>query len=111
MSVHKIDRISSDIKREISFILRDLNNPQIQNLVSVVRIYVTSDLAVCRVYLSIMGDEKSSRKTFRALESASGFVRRELALRLKLRRTPEIKFLKTNSIEYGAKLEKIFKEI
>ncbi|MDR0404901.1 MAG: 30S ribosome-binding factor RbfA [Oscillospiraceae bacterium] len=110
MSVHKIDRISSDIKREISLILGELDNPRIRSIISVVRVDVTQDLSICRVYVSIMGEASNSAQTFKILRVASGFIRKRLSLRLSLRRTPEVRFIRTNSIEYGAKLEKIFGE-
>ncbi|MBQ7075412.1 MAG: 30S ribosome-binding factor RbfA, partial [Clostridia bacterium] len=63
----------------------------------------------CVVFVSVLGDEQVQNDAIAGLNSASGFVRRELGSRLKLRISPEITFNLDHSIEYGAHINEILK--
>ncbi|MDR3179082.1 MAG: 30S ribosome-binding factor RbfA [Oscillospiraceae bacterium] len=112
MNNYRIKRISSSIKKELSCILRDLNSFEIQrNLLSIVKVSVSQDLSVCKVYISILKSKVRSYDVFASIQSSSKFIRKELAKRLQLKRTPEIKFYKTDSIEYAIKLKKVLEDL
>ena len=103
MAGHKIDRTTEDIRRELTAIFRELKDPRVSGtMLSIVRVEVTNDLSYCTVYVSSMNGINSAREALRGLRSASGYIRRELGGRLRLRHVPECIFKATDSIEYGA---------
>ena len=108
---NRIDRIDEEYKKELSNIIdRELKDPNITGLISVTKVKVTTDLKYAKVYVSIMGS-KNLKDTMKGLKNASGYIRTELAKRINLRNTPEIIFEIDDSIEYGAKIDNILKEI
>lgn len=109
MSV-KIDRIASNMVREISMILmEEVKNPDIK-FVTITECKVTNDLSFAKVYFTVL-DETKKESTIEALKSASGFIRKELAERMEIRHIPELEFIFDESIEYGNKIEKIIDKI
>ena len=111
MSFKRTDRINEEIKKELSSIIRELKDPRITTLVSVVNVSVTKDLKFAKAYISVFGDEKSQKGVIDALKSASGFIRREIGHRINLRATPEFTFVLDNSIEYGAHINQVLKNL
>ncbi len=111
MAGHRLDRTTEDIRREISAILRELKDPRVQGLVSVVRVEVTNDLSYCKVYVSSMEGLEQAKTAAAGLKSAGGFIRRELANRLRLRHVPALLFQATDSIEYSANISRMLGEL
>lgn len=108
---NRINRIDEELKKEISHIITyDIKNPNITGLISVTKVKVTPDLKYAKVYISIL-NSKNTKETFANLKKASGYVRTEIAKRINLRITPEILFELDDSIEYGAKIDSILKDI
>lgn len=108
---NRINRIDEEYKKELSNIIdRELKDPNITGLISVTKVKVSTDLKYAKVYVSIMG-AKNLQETMKGLKNASGYIRTELAKRINLRNTPEITFEIDDSIEYGAKIDNILKEI
>ena len=108
------ERINTAIKEELSLILRDMKDPRLSMMTSVLRCDTSRDLNYCKVYYIVMGDEEVREETAQALRSGMGFLRRELAQRLNLRQTPELTFIHDDSMEYsiylGEKLKQIHEE-
>ena len=112
MSNYRISRISEEIKRELSQMIRDeIKDPRVKGLISVTHAEVTNDLRYAKVYVStlLLGEEESS--VLKGLKQASGYMRSELAKRLQLRLTPELVFKKDDSIEHGSKINEIISNI
>lgn len=108
----KNTRINMEVQRELSQIIRsEIKDPRIHPLTSVVAVEVTPDLKYCKAYISVLGDEEAGKATIEGLRSAASFVRRELAHRVNLRNTPEIKFILDQSIEYGVNMSKLIDEV
>ena len=108
----KNTRINMEVQRELSQIIRsEIKDPRIHPLTSVVAVEVTPDLKYCKAYISVLGDEEAGKATIEGLRSAASFVRRELAHRVNLRNTPEIKFVLDQSIEYGVNMSKLIDEV
>ena len=108
----KNTRINMEVQRELSEIIRSgIKDPRIHPMTSVVAVEVTPDLKYCKAYISVLGDEEAAKATVEGLRSASSYVRRELARRVNLRNTPEIKFILDQSIEYGVKMSKLIDEV
>ena len=101
-----------EVQRELSQIIRSgIKDPRIHPMTSVVAVEVTPDLKYCKAYISVLGDEEAGKATIEGLRSAASFVRRELAHRVNLRNTPEIKFILDQSIEYGISMSKLIDDV
>ena len=107
MAANRINRINEEVRRELSEVLRDLKDPRVPMMTSVVSVSVTSDLRYATVYVSIFGSAEEKKEALKALKSSAGFVRRELGHRLNLRYTPEIIYKDDNSIEHGARINEL----
>ncbi|MBQ6376977.1 MAG: 30S ribosome-binding factor RbfA [Lachnospiraceae bacterium] len=102
----KNQRVSGEVQRELSSIIRELKDPRIAVMTTVSDTYVAPDLKTCKVYISVLGDEETQRETMEGLMSARGFMRRELAHRLNLRYTPELTLIADHSIGRGVEMSK-----
>ena len=103
----KNTRVNAEVQRELSTILRGgIKDPRVAPMTSVVAVEVAPDLKTCKAYISVLGDEKAQADTLKGLQSAEGYIRRELAHTLNMRNTPEIKFVLDQSIEYGVRMSK-----
>ena len=107
---NRLSRIEEELKKEISNIINyDLRNSNITGMVSVTKVKVSPDLSRARVFVTMYNSNK--KNTLAALKSSSGYIRSEIAHRINLRVTPEIIFEFDESIEYGARIDSILKEI
>ena len=105
-------QINQAIRREISELLfRHVNDPRIKGIISVTEVDVTSDLMQARVFVSAMGSEEEKAEMFEGLAAASGFLRRELGARLRMRYIPKLMFEKDNSIEKGEHLLQLIEQV
>jgi ribosome-binding factor A len=94
-----------------SLISREIKDPRINPMTSVVAVEVSPDLKTARVYISVLGDEASKESTRLGLKSAASYMRGQLAKTLNLRNTPELTFYIDNSIEYGVNMSKLIDEV
>ena len=112
MASNHIQRVNDDIRRTLADLLRQVKDPRVQqgDLVSIVRTETTGDLRFCKVYLSVLGqvDEKEFK---RGLRSCSGWLRHELGSALSLRYTPELLFELDHSIEHGAHINDLIRDL
>ena len=103
----KNTRVNVEVQRELSNIIRGgIKDPRVAPMTSVVAVEVAPDLKTCKAYVSVFGDDKAQADTVKGLQSAEGFIRRELARKLNMRNTPEIKFVIDQSIAYGVAMSK-----
>ena len=108
----KNTRINGEVQRELSRIIsREIKDPRIAPMTSVVDAVVTSDLKQCKAYISVLGNDEEKEETMNGLNSAVGYIRRELAHSINLRNTPEITFILDDSIEYGVNMSKKIDEL
>ena len=108
----KNTRINGEVLKELSNIIRsEIKDPRINPMTSVVAVEVAPDLKTCKAYISVLGDEKSQKDTITGLKSAEGYIRRQLARTVNLRNTPEIRFIRDQSIEYGINMSKLIDEV
>lgn len=107
----RLGRIEEEYKKELSQIIGyELKNPNVTGLISVTKVKVSNDLKYAKVYVSIL-NAKNLKDTLAGLKKSSGFIRSELAKRVNLRNTPELVFELDDSLEYGAKIDTILREI
>ena len=108
---NRLGRIDEEFKKEISNIISyDLKEPKITGMISVTRVKVTPDLRYAKIWVSIL-NAKNIKETLDGLKKSAGFIRGELAKRINLRYTPELTFVIDDSLEYGAKIDSILKDI
>ena len=108
----KNTRVNGEVQRELSNIIRGgIKDPRVAPMTSVVAVEVAPDLKTCKAYISVLGDEKAQADTVKGLQSAEGYIRRELARKLNLRNTPEIKFVMDQSIAYGVAMSKMIDDV
>ena len=89
MPGHKLDRITEDVRRELSAILREVKDPRVKDcFLSIVRVDVTNDLSYCTVYVSTMEGLDRTKTAVQGLKSAAGFIRRASARRVAVRPVP-----------------------
>ena len=108
----KNTRVNGEVQRELSNISRGgIKDPRVAPMTSVVAVEVAPDLKTCKAYISVLGDEKAQEDTIKGLQSAEGYIRRELARKLNMRNTPEIKFVMDQSIAYGVAMSKMIDDV
>ena len=107
MAGYKINRITSDIRIALAELLREVKDPRVSKLLSIVKVDVSGDLSYATVYVSAIEGFDKTVESVKGLKNAAGFLRRELGMRLKLRKTPELRFVADNSIEHSANISKI----
>jgi len=105
MAKYRVDRTSEDIIREISAIMRELNDPRVKDkILSIVHAEVSNDLSYAKINISALDGFDASVQAVNGLTAATGYIRRELGKRFKLRIVPELRFIADNSIEHGAEI-------
>lgn len=106
----KLERIASNIMKELSYIFaNEVKDQHIKNVI-ITDCKVTSDLSFAKVYFRLL-DETKKADTLKGLQKAAGYVRRELAERVEIRHIPELTFVYDDSIDYGEKIEDILEQI
>ncbi len=108
MAGYKINRVTSDIRLCLSELLREIKDPRVSKMLSIVKLDVSGDMSYATVYVSaIEGSEKTEESVKALNKNAGGYIRRELGSRMKLRKVPELRFIADNSIENSAHISKI----
>ena len=108
---NRTDRISEEVKRELSAVVRALKDPRIPMMTTVVTVRVTKDLKFAKAYISVMGTDEEKKDCIKGLKAAAGFIRREVGNRINLRCVPEFSFELDTTIEYGAHINKLLNDI
>ncbi|MBO4733925.1 MAG: 30S ribosome-binding factor RbfA [Clostridia bacterium] len=110
MAGYKINRVTSDIQLCLSELLREVKDPRVSKLLSIVKLDVSGDMSYAAVYVSAIEGGEATAESVKALnKSACGFLRRELGSRMKLRKVPQLRFIADNSIEKSNDILSIIK--
>lgn len=112
-SYKRSDRVSSLLKEEVSdIILNELKDPRIDGLrTTVMDAEISDNLRNATIKISVRGDEEKSKRVMQGLESAKGYIRREIGQRIRLRITPEIRFVLDHSIDYIMQVDKLLRQV
>jgi ribosome-binding factor A len=111
MKGKRAEKVGDQIRQEISeMLLRGLKDPRI-GFVTITKVAVSDDLRQAKVYYSVFGGDEEKEDSHQGLESATGFIKRELGRRLRLKYMPEITFLFDDSLEYGAHIEELLQKV
>lgn len=109
MAKRRNNRLSGEMKKAISEIIRtDVKDPRISELMSITEVHVTEDLKYAKIYVS---DYNDVEQTLTALQSAKGFIRKEIGKKIKMRIIPELLFIKDDSIEKGLYMSSLIDKV
>ena len=108
----RAERVSSIIQQELSYLLREqVNDPRLTSLISITKVSTSPDLRLTKVFISTLGNEVNKNEILQGFAAASGFLRKQLANRLKLKHTPELSFHLDDSIERGAEVLSLIEQV
>jgi ribosome-binding factor A len=108
----RLERLNGLFREELSdLLLRQLKDPRLAQFVSITRVIISPDLSHARVFVSVMGSEEEKASTLEGLTAAANYLRRELNNRISLRRMPELSFRRDDSLEQGAHVLDLLKQI
>ena len=111
MASNRIGRINEEIQKELANLIRNLKDPRVQDtMISITHVETTPDLRYAKVYVSFLQEERA-KDALKGLQSAGGYLRRELGRALNLRYTPELNWALDDSITYGAKMLKLINSL
>ncbi len=114
MATHRrVERVSSLIKREVSqMLINGIKDDRVgAGMVSITDVDVSKDLQHAKIFVSIYGTQAAKIETMEGLIASTPFVRKELGQRIRLRRTPEIKFIEDHSLERGDRIIELINRI
>ena len=112
MAFTRFDRINEEIKNALSEIIREMKDPRISPLTTVMRAEATNDLKQCKVQISVYDkNDEARRETVAQLNRAEGFIAREIGRRIDLRHIPTFEFRLDDSIEYSVHISEILNRL
>ena len=108
----RYDRINEELKKALSEIVREMKDPRISPMTTILRVEATNDLKLAKVKVSVYDKSDDIRKeTVAQLNRAEGFIARELGKRVDTRRIPTLKFTLDDSIEYAVHISEIINQL
>jgi ribosome-binding factor A len=111
MQHKRADKVAETIHEIICSVLsRGLNDPRI-GFVTITAVELCDDLSLAKIFFTVIGDDKAKKDTEAGLNSAKGFIRREVGKNLTIRHTPELLFKYDSSLDYASRIDSILKEI
>ena len=109
MPSNRIGRINEEIQRELAALIPTVKDPRVSGMISVTAVETTPDLKFAKIYISAL-DRGGEEQVLKGLKSASGYLRRELGRSLNLRYTPELTFVRDDSINKGAHILEMLRD-
>lgn len=111
MTINRAERVAELVKAELShIIMTELRDPRV-GFITITDVKMSSDLRHAKIYFSMLGDKEERDRTIAGLKQATGFLRRELGHRLRLRYCPTLSFYFDTSIEYGAHIDQLMERL
>ena len=111
MANYRRGRINDEMQKEVAQILREVKDPRVSGaFVSVIAAEVTPDLKYAKIFYSFL-NQSDPKEVARGLKAASGYIRRELSVRMNLRITPELTFIRDTSLAHGAHIASLLHKI
>ena len=111
MASNRIGRINEEIQKELASLIRNLKDPRVQDtMISITHVETTPDLRYAKVYVSFLQEDRA-KDALKGLQSAGGYLRRELGSALNLRYTPQLNWALDDSITYGAKMMQLINSL
>lgn len=110
MSATRMGRINEEIQRTLADLIRTVKDPRVQGLISITAVDTTADLKYAKVYVSALG-QNDVDQVVKGLKSAAGYLRRELGRAVNLRATPELTFIRDDSMAKGAHILQVMEDL
>ena len=108
----RAERLGEQLQRELAQLIQfELNDPRLASMITLNGVKVAKDLAVAKVYVTVLGDDEHVALALEGLRSAAGCLRRELGGRLTLRSTPKLVFVYDESVRRGERLSKLIDDV
>ena len=108
----RTDRVNEQLREEISALLaRQINDPRLNGVISITRVITSGDLRSARVFISVMGREKTKKAALEGIQSAATFLRRELRDRINMRHTPFMTYELDGSLEEADKVLRLMNQV
>lgn len=107
MPSYKVGRVAEDIKRELAYIIREVKDPRVTGILSIVKVDLTNDLSYAKVYVSAVEGYDTAKKSVEGLKNAIPFIRGRLNDKIRLRKMPELKFIADDTVQYAEDISKI----
>ena len=108
----RTDRVNEQLRKEISALLaRQINDPRLNGVISITRVITSGDLRSARVFISVMGGEKTKKAALEGIRSAATFLRRELRDRINMRHTPFMTYELDGSLEEADKVLRLMNQV
>ena len=115
MAKYRQNRINDAVALELAVIIREVKDPRVsESMITITSADVTADLKYAKIYYSVLGmddDKEQMKELAKGLRSAAGFMRGQLAKRLNLRATPELTFIRDESVAHGVKIAGIINSL
>lgn len=112
MREKRVQRIGEELRRVISDIIRSkIKDPRIPEIISVTNVLVTNDLSFAKIFIEIMGTKEEQEAALEGLNSAKGFIKKEISSEVKLRQMPELIFILDETLDINLKMEKLIEEV
>ncbi len=112
MREKRVQRIGEELRRVISDIIRSkIKDPRIPEIISVTNVLVTNDLSFAKIFVEIMGTKEEQEAALEGLNSAKGFIKKEISSEVKLRQMPELIFILDETLDINLKMEKLIEEV
>ena len=107
----RLERVAEEIREAVSEILQNRISDRRLGMTAVTRVEVSRDLSHAHIWVSVLGDEDAQEQSLRVLAHARGFIRTELAHRLRAKRTPELQFRADLGLRYSIRLQQLLREL
>ena len=112
MREKRVQRIGEELRRVISDIIRSkIKDPRIPEIISVTNVIVTNDLSFAKIFVEIMGTKEEKEDALEGLNSAKGFIKKEISTEVKLRQMPELIFILDETLDINRKMEELIEEV
>ncbi len=112
MREKRVQRIGEELRRVISDIIRSkIKDPRIPEIISVTNVIVTNDLSFAKIFVEIMGTKEEQEEALEGLNSAKGFIKKEISTEVKLRQMPELIFILDETLDINQKMEELIEEV
>lgn len=111
MAGFNISRTEEDLFRELTAVLRELKDPRIDPLLTIVRVELSRDLSNCKIYVSSLSGQEKAEQSAKGLRSAEGYIKREVFRKLKMRKVPALHFIADDSIAHSARINEMLHHV
>jgi len=113
MSKYRIQRVNSEVQKELTQIIREIKDPRLTDMVTVTAVSVDPDLRAGKAYISVYAQTREKKmENLEAIKASAGFIRGALARRMPhIRQIPQLVYFLDESLDYGEKIDKLLDDL